>query len=317
MSRPFSEIKRQELQDRRDGLIQEYQAASRQLGGHLSEPDRLRIDRDIAKIENDIRKVEEELRTTAAPVPDSQQDVIEVQVAVIAMNQSEAETLEPMADHEAFHQLADALHALNVEQVLACYDERRDDWRPLLAGNERPVRAIITEVADRLNKASAGLPGRSKVQISSLSEAFLSDSGAERRQAWDAMEQNGGVIIVDAISMFHPIIRQHFLNSQLISANNSVGVVVLSPFKNEAVPVNEVLRAQVYAVHLERAFNYFADHWNPLYEFGVADICNLRRWLFTSLPQVRRSGLSPEQRAAIQTQVGVAGRGIGAFISGS
>lgn len=86
MSRPFSEIKREELQTRRDSLIQDYQAASRQFGGYLSEPDRLRINRDIAKIENDIREVENDLRAIAAPIPHAQQGVIDVQVAVIAMN---------------------------------------------------------------------------------------------------------------------------------------------------------------------------------------------------------------------------------------
>ena len=317
MRKPFSEIKRQELQNQRDSLIQDYQAASRQLGGYLSEADHLRLERGMINIYNRIRQVDEDLRAITAPTPEIPQDVIDVQTVVVAMNRGEAEALETLADQGAFHQLMQALNVFNVEQLSACYDDKRDNWKPLLADSQRSIGSIIAEVTERLNRASTGLPGRTIVRICSMSEEFLSESSAQRRQAWDAMEQNGGVIIVDAVSIYHPTIRQHFLNSQLISANNSVGVVVLSPLKAEAVPVNELLRSQVYAVHLERAFNYFADHWNPLYEFGVADVCNLRRWLFTTLPRVRRSGLSPEARVAIQAQVGVAPRGIGAVISGS
>lgn len=317
MSRSFDKTKRQELLAQRASLIEEYRAASRQWRETIGEPERLRISRALATIDDQIFQVEADLNKITASLVDQQQDEIEVPVAVIAMNRSEAKTLETPADQDAFHQLSHALHTHAACSLSDCYDELRDDWKPLLADSQKSIASIIAEVTERLNTANTGQPGQPVVRTRSLTEEFFSEDEVIRNQVWDDMDKNGGVIIIDAISMYHDTIRKHLTDCNLFNTTNSVGVVVLSPYKSAAITINKVLRDQVYKGHLPRPFNFFSNHWNPLYEFGVADIDNLRRWLFTALPRVRRTSLSLEVRAAIQSQVGSVPQGIGSVVTGS
>jgi DNA segregation ATPase FtsK/SpoIIIE-like protein len=57
----FSDIKREELEKRREALVEEYQAANAQLSHVLSDVDRLRIQRQVADLEQRIQQVESEL----------------------------------------------------------------------------------------------------------------------------------------------------------------------------------------------------------------------------------------------------------------
>lgn len=316
MSDSFIVLKRQELQNRRDSLVAEFKVANTQWGYATNAVDRLQRERQIDQLGRQIEQVEEELRIITAATLPSKKDVIEIQVAVIAMTYTQAKVIETTVD-EGLSKLKEALHTFQVKDIVSSYGESPNDWVPLFVEQPTSIKTIIQDLVERLNRANTGLLGRPIISVHYLSDEFLSPIAAERRKAWDTFEVDGGVLIVDALSMYHQEVRDHLLKSQLISANSSVGMIVLSPLRSNAVAVNELLHSQVYAAHLERAFNYFVDHLNPLYEFGVGDVYNLQRWLFSTLPNIRPSRLSPEVRAAIQAQAGVAPSGIGGFVTGS
>jgi hypothetical protein len=91
---------------------------------------------------------------------------------------------------------------------------------------------------------------------------------------------------------------------------------VVSPLELNALKVNELLENQIYASHLEKGFDLFANHLDPFYEFGVGGTCNLRRWLSSTLPNIGSRRLSREQRAAIRATSGRTARGFDTFITG-
>jgi len=317
MDKSLAGIKKQGLQNRRDHLVQEYEATVNQLGQIIDKIEQLRINRQIVDLEQQIKEVDEELRNIIAITVPSNRNTITIPVAVVAMQQQEAAKLDVVGEFKELAKLKEALAAFQIKDIISCYGDSRNDWIPLFAEQPLPIKTILNELVDRLNRTNAGLPGRPIIDVRYLSDELLSPIASERKHALDTLESEGGVLIIDAVSMYHPQICDHLLKSQLIGPNNSIAMIVLSPLRLGAVTVNELLRAQIYVGPLERAFNYFGEHLNPFYEFGVADVCNLQRWLFTTLPKIRRSGLSPEIRAAIQAQAGFTPAGIGSIVTGS
>lgn len=316
MGKSFDDIKKRRLQTERDRLVYEYETASNRLGQVMNTTEEIRIKRHIDDLEQQITKADEELRSMTVTQA-STRDTITIPVAVIAMNEQDAAELNAGDKLNDLEKLKEALNVFQIKDIISCYGKSRNDWIPLFAEQPLPIKTILNELVERLNRANAGLPGRPVIEIRYLSDEFLSTVTSERTLAWDTLESEGGVLIIDAVSMYHQKTCDYLLKSQLISTNNSVAMIVLSPLRFGAVTVNELLQTQVYVGPLERAFNYFGEHLNPFYEFGVADVCNLQRWLFTTLPKIRRSGLSPAMRAAIQAQAGFTPTGIGSIVTGS
>jgi hypothetical protein len=90
-------------------------------------------------------------------------------------------------------------------------------------------------------------------------------------------------------------------NGQVMGANSNAAMIVLSPLKADTLPVNNLLRTRLYQAHLARAFSHFQTKLNPLWEFGVNDLCNLQRWLYATLPKMRMDGLPPATKQAAET----------------
>lgn len=311
---PINDIKKKHLEDRLVGLKEEYEAASRQLGQVLDARERIIIQRQIDGLEDEIQRIENELKEVAPPPERTQ---VSVQVAVVAMTNEQAKNLEtvvPPDEREHLQALKDALREYEVEDFTSCYDDSRDEWKPLIADREMSIREIIQDVVDKLNRDSEGIPGQPVICPEYLSDRFFSPKNEERANAWGALAEGGGILIVDAVSMYHPTLRGVLLNSQLMSL---IAMIVLSPLKSNAIPVNKLLEAQIYTSHLEWAFGHFINNPDSFYEFGVGDICNLRRWLFSILKNVKKQGLSPEVRAAIHAETGLIPRGLGNLIVGS
>ena len=64
---PFASIKRQALEDQRQALLEEYQAANAQLARTLSDVDRVRLERQLRDLEQRIDKTEADLAALDQP----------------------------------------------------------------------------------------------------------------------------------------------------------------------------------------------------------------------------------------------------------
>lgn len=135
-----------------------------------------------------------------------------------------------------------------------------------------------------------------------ISSGCLSNDSAEQIRSWEILDAQGGTIVVDAVSLHHPEVRQCLLNSQVMGSHSKVSMIVLSPLKTDVFPANDLLRSRVYQAYLGRAFHYFQNKLNPLFEFGVNDLCNLQRWLFRTLPEMKVDGLPPDVRQSAEVR---------------
>jgi hypothetical protein len=312
-----SSYKKESLEKRLKALNEEFTTANDQLIRTRDDVERMRIQRELDKLEQEIEQTSSELSalamsTAAKGKPPRKHYVI--QVVVIAMTDKEAEELdqevvfdgsgESSVECEHLQRLKDALREYRIEDFTSCYGSSRDDWKPLIADRKAPIREIMQSVVDKLNKRSKEL-----ISLEYLSSEFLSPSAQEHHRAWNTLEDHNGILIIDAISMFHPRLRELCLESQLIGSKK-FAVIVLSPLKSNAITVNKLLQDQIYSPHLKRAYYHFENHFHLPYEFSVGDINSLRRWLFSILPTIERQGLDLERRAAFQAEMGIIPQGI-------
>jgi uncharacterized protein YraI len=92
----FIDIKRQILEDQRQALLEEYQAANAQLARTLSDVDRVRLERELRDLEQRIAKTEADLAALDHPtVADSSQDAITPAVTLSPPPPSAETTIAP------------------------------------------------------------------------------------------------------------------------------------------------------------------------------------------------------------------------------
>lgn len=277
-------------------------------------------------------KVHELADSVKGELPPRDVDAIGLPFVAVAMTRKEADDLASEAifdnpevapiERERFGALREALEEHGISDLPSCYGESRNEWQPLTA-DQTTIRNIIESVVNRLNDDRQQKERLPIIRPQYFSTEFLSPDDEWRGRTWDQLEELGCVLVVDAISMFHPLLRQTFLRSQFlgssVGAGGRISLVVVSPLSSNILKVNQLLEQELCS-HMQRAFDRFAIHLDQFCEFGVGDPRHLRRWLFSILPETAKAvqgqrGLSPEVREAMRSEQGPP-TGIGRYAIG-
>ncbi|MBI1878354.1 MAG: hypothetical protein HYR94_09035 [Chloroflexi bacterium] len=243
---------------------------------------------------------------------------LDVPIAVIAMTREQAiqlnseaifdSELTPYGEHEFLRKLKDIMQECGIEDFTMCYgEESRHKWKPFMT-NQMSIQEIIQDVIAKLSRVHGVF-----IRPRYLSGHFLSLNSEERYQAREKLQKYGGVLIVDAISICHPKLRQALLQSQLIGSNDRIAIIVISPLNDSKV--NQLFESQIYALHMEEAFRRSVNSLHPLYEFGITDIYNLSRRLSSILLNIGSGSLSQNVRFAIRAERGEPS-GVGNIVTG-
>lgn len=324
------------LEERQKSLLQEFDKAHQQWKVALSAVEQEKLQRQINDLDSKLEKAQEDITETAEKIrrlPTSQSGnaqpssagQVTVQLGVVAMRRDQVEELlsQSVVDDPAvatarieFGKLCTLLSAYGVENLASNYGEDPDSWKPPLADGSVTVIDAIEHVLDKITQTHSVLPGHPPIVLRSISHDFLSDEAVQRAAARELLEDQGGVIVVDALSLYHPIVHKRLVDSQVFGLHTPIALVVLSPLRADKIPVYQMLHGQVYRTYLERAFEFFVERLDPFYEFNVNDLCSLRRWLFSVLPDSRRRAMSSEARAEAIATAGHPAAGIVDFVSG-
>lgn len=207
---------------------------------------------------------------------------IPVPFVVAAMNRSEADSLQSgmvfddpriaPIERDRFNTLTPFLP----EGWQQDYGEQRDDWK-LHADHRTVIGTVLRDMFADINydlRQSRGLP---VIDGISYSERFFSSE--QQGEAWDDLQISGGLLIVDAISLFYPPIRQALVLST-VAFSDQIAVLVLSPLDHHAAPVNGHI-TELVRQEMPMTFARFAKHLDHRLEMGIGDLCGVQRWLFT------------------------------------
>lgn len=170
---------------------------------------------------------------------------------------------------------------INLEKdIFCCYEASRNNWRPVKSGQSilNIIKNIITQISFRSLNSKELI-----VQPSFLSEHFFEiNRNSERLKVWGQLGESGCVLIIDAVSLFHPKLKSMLSNSGL-SSKNSTAILIISPLDSHNNSVNECIEKLINS-HLELAFSRFYEKCDKLCEIGVGNLVSLQRWLHAIIP---------------------------------
>lgn len=250
-------------------------------------------------------------------------DYLDLPVVIVTMTHQEASDLinetafatpdVAPAEQAKFQQLKAVFPENEIAAWLAHYAEEREDWKPYTQP-QHTIRSLILDTMRRQHDPQAGLNGP-LIRPHFLSSDFLTPDDQQRLDTWDHLSKSGCVMIVDAISLFHPVIYRRLLQSEM-SSNPQVALalLILAP---EAHQVN-VLIEQELKERLQRAFARFVRYRDGLCVLDMNREHHLPRWLNDKLPEVaKKMCLTPHfaNRQMMQQRV-TETHGMGQIISG-
>lgn len=197
-------------------------------------------------------------------------------------------------------------HDIGVADLPSRYSDDRENWKPH-ACQLSTIRQVIEDMARHINQQRSEIPALPSFHPQFLSAEFFAEEDEDTRlETWDQLGRSGCVIVVDAVSMFHPDLRRILLRSEM-GSNERVAMLVLSPVNSCAIPVNQLIEQEM-SLHMQRAFARFSRHLDKLCEMGIGDLRALQRWLFTVLPEaaaiVQGNRPNPSNRKIIREQMG-------------
>lgn len=218
---------------------------------------------------------------------DEEVRVAEIPVVIGAMVDTEVEELNnghiftrPNISSEErihFEEFCTQLNAYTPDWTKHYYAER-NAWVPFL-GRTQSIMEIVWETAARANEKRLEQRGAAVLRPISLSESFFSKENSEHTQAWEQI--CGGIMIIDSVSLFHPVLRDLLIRSHASLDPTITAVFVLYPGALGEIPVNQSIEKEIL-IWMEREFKKFTDNFDKMYEFGPGSIYTFQRWLYAA-----------------------------------
>ena len=215
---------------------------------------------------------------------------LEIPVVIAAMTSDEAAKLEQQAlkdidvsrcEKIRYRKLKKRLKG-SVAQLFAQYGRRREDWRPD-PQPQQTIEAIFSEVASHFNQD----PQReARITLRFCSTHFFAQDDKTRLQAWDELSWSGCILVIDPISLLHPVIYRRLLQSEM-GANPRVAVaaVLLSPIVLNNEAADQQIKQEI-KLRMQRAFVRSDWYFDPLCNLQLESLHNFHRWCLDVLPEV-------------------------------
>lgn len=221
-----------------------------------------------------------------------QSNTIEIPFVIMAMTKSQAHeiidetifsdpTVAPIA-RTLFVGHKDLLTHDGINELQGFYGTTPEEWKPHRF-SETTIENIVWQMMNHHNEdhrhkeAPIVLP-------KFITQDFCSESDVTYQKAKSYLEKQGGVIIIDSISLHHPKIYRRLSGSGLFN-REEVALLVLSPISQGAHESNNLLE-QVIRLNMNYAFDRFEQDCDLLCEIGVSDIRTFKRWFINMLHKI-------------------------------
>jgi hypothetical protein len=241
-----------------------------------------------------------------------------IPIVVFAMNEKEAEELETENifkndlaspnDSSNYQKLLIELGHLGIKDWKLNYKCSRDEWIPY--SRSIPINNIISNIVSEFNQRREK-EGKSQVWADLVSDKFIDEDS----EIWEKLNECGGIVILDPISLFHPILKQKLINSGVIN-QKKVGILLLSSMNHLEHPINKILRDMTYNEMRNIVSNY-EKKYNSLCEIGIGDNHTFQRRLFSILfdeAEITKDCYQENNRAILPQIMGRSPRGLQEFI---
>jgi len=218
---------------------------------------------------------------------------IELPFIILSMTDSEAralfdetvfnDRLVPGIDKDQFLLFKQALidSGLIPDRDLICsYKNSRDNWKPV--NSEKNILDAVNEMIASICEERVTL-GEPTIYPKFLSDRFFKEGDSERVEIWNRLVDTGCVLIIDAISLFHPKLRI-ILSESGLGSNNNIAITVMSPLNSNNNSVNRCIEGKINS-RMELVFSRFSKKFDRLCEIGIGNTIALQRWLYSAIPE--------------------------------
>ena len=233
-----------------------------------------------------------------------QLSVVRIPFVVVAMTKEQAQALDnetvfddqevAPAERVRFRAFKQALQAHGIDDLPGFYADERGAWKPY-SSSHWSIEEIIVETFDAVNKSEKIGTNLPLLEPEFFSEDFFRTDAGPATNLWAKLGRSGCVLVVDAVSIFHPLLRKTLSDSE-VSSNEFVAVLMVSPVSTNEIQVNQLIE-NIVGLNMARAFNRFHEQWDRLCEIGIGDLRSLQRWLFSVLPE--EAAIVSEQKRSL------------------
>lgn len=250
-------------------------------------------------------------------------EFIEIPIVIAAMTKNEAAfLLGNTKDNDEFVKFQQFLNSFNKSDIpewLSNYSEYRDDWKPHIYSEEK-ICNIIWDIAENINTFRIEEAGNKLIRPKFVSNDFFNENDEDKQdEIWDEMRYSGGIVIADAISLFHPGIQKMFSRSEICS-HEKIAVLGINPLNKTTIEANKMIEREIRSC-MHQSFKRYEKWFEKSCEFGVNNVKSIERWLYNLLQETAKIAYeyrsNPNTRSKFRRQIGKSTYGYGSIIKGS
>ncbi len=211
---------------------------------------------------------------------------IPIPIVIVAMTNEEANELldgtvfsKPFIFHgeeitlrpeviENFNKIKNEVSVRNQTNIKNNYGPHPQNWTPYKGVN---ILNIVTQVVEELGQVPID-----------LTERFFDEDDNRCKRTWYELNQSGCILVIDALSIFHPKIHYLLPTSQLLRSDDAIAILMISPIDFSRDEVNHLIKQGMHS-------------WGPtvesLNDFGMQFHLSIEgermfiRWLISILPE--------------------------------
>jgi hypothetical protein len=244
---------------------------------------------------------------------------VEIPFVIAAMTATQAGELfeGTVLLNPSFSPFKQALLGLGNFDYKKLYGVSPEDWK-FSPHPEKGITDVVWHTLLVVNEKKQDRPGSILFTPRFRSLDFFSTDFNHYTKAWQSLKQLGCVLIVDAVSLFHPQIMQR-LNDFHVEPDDNVAMVIISPLDTFTHPLTQMIEAELKA-HLQMAYVKSDSSMGIQCSFDIGSLRSFKRWAITALPElaelVRNRKPTPSNRKYLRQEMG-APSGIDALIFGT
>jgi hypothetical protein len=223
---------------------------------------------------------------------------IKIMCVVLSMTTCEAMSLKNSSDTTA-NNLFKSLQIYNIHDISDYYRDNREEWIPYAHANhfeledsqqdevktEESIRTIISNMINKFNNES-----NKPVELNFVTEEFFNSSYFRKE-----LRKQGGIIIVDAVSLLHEKIKKVLMQSAVIGVEK-ISILAISPINPCNIQTNQILEDFIRN-NLEDLYIDFREPFNRRCEIARGDYRTINTWFYSVLnekkqPQATAGGRS-------------------------
>lgn len=232
----------------------------------------------ITIVNNNIKELKEDETELSIPVP----------IVLLVMTKREAEDLvtlhafDGFTEHilytEQFSRYQKALEEKKFVNWIQRYGDRPEEWQPF-SNDPTTINDVITQ-------ALGSIEGYDSPLVPNFIDIRTLNEDNARRNLWN-LRQNGCVVIIDSISIRHPVIQRAYRRTLLDAFPNTL-LVKLNPFSDPSELEEQMIKFSERYIDLEFFKRFRVDLDSKCDE--VEDNLHFKRWLLDQAPKLLPEG---------------------------